>query len=92
MNARIYQPAKTAMSSGQNKCKQWVLEFATATPHYKDALMGWNRVDDTRQQVRLKFDSLEAAQAYAVANNIAVRVMMPKPHQHRAKSYAANFR
>lgn len=92
MTARIYQPAKTAMSSGQSKSKHWVLEFKPISPHYKDALTGWNSNDDTQQQVRLKFNTLDAARAYADANNITARVIKPKITPRRTKSYADNFR
>ena len=36
MRARIYQPARTAMSSGQGKTKHWVLEFAASAPREVD--------------------------------------------------------
>ena len=41
MFARIYQPAKTAMSSGTAKTKLWVLEFAPTEGRNVDPLMGW---------------------------------------------------
>jgi len=48
MNARIYQPARTAMSSGQAKTKGWVLEFAQDSARSVDPLMGWTSSNDTR--------------------------------------------
>lgn len=48
MSARIYQPAKTAMSSGTAKTEKWVLEFIPARPRVKDPLTGWNGVDETQ--------------------------------------------
>ena len=53
MSARIYQPSKTAMSSGVAKTKEWVLEFAASKPRRKDPLTGWNSADETQTQVRL---------------------------------------
>ena len=67
MRARIYQPAKTAMQSGTAKAKGWVLEFAPASAREVDPLMGWTSSDDTQAQVRLRFDTREAAEAYATA-------------------------
>ena len=32
MVARIYKPAKTAMQSGEGRTKEWMLEFAPASP------------------------------------------------------------
>jgi len=61
MRARIYQPAKTAMSSGTAKTRKWVLEFAPASARSVDPLMGWTTSGDTQSQVRLTFDSKDAA-------------------------------
>src|SRR5262245_31782464 len=62
--ARIYNPAKTAMQSGTAKTKSWVLDFEQASPKAVEPLMGWTSSSDTRQQVRLRFDSKEEAIAY----------------------------
>ena len=51
MSARIYQPAKTAMSSGMANTRQWVLEFAAAGARGKDAFTGWNSIEGTANQV-----------------------------------------
>jgi hypothetical protein len=51
MRARIYQPARTAMSSGTAKTKHWVLEFASETARGIDPLMGWTSSTDTQTQV-----------------------------------------
>ena len=41
MRARIYKPAKTAMSSGTAKTNQWVLEYCQDSAREIDPLMGW---------------------------------------------------
>ncbi len=41
MRARIYQPARTAMSSGTAKTRVWLLEFSPAEARRVDPLMGW---------------------------------------------------
>jgi hypothetical protein len=61
MRARIYQPARTAMQSGVAKTHHWVLEFAPASTREVDPLMGWTSSGDTQAQVRLQFDTREAA-------------------------------
>ena len=43
MRARIYQPARNAMTSGQARTKKWVLEFAPEGAREIDPLMGWTR-------------------------------------------------
>ena len=92
MSARIYQPAKTAMSSGTAKTNKWVLEFIPSKPRVKDPLTGWNSANETQTQVRLKFDSLEAAQDYARHNGIAARVDQPHKRKTTIKTYSDNFR
>ena len=93
MRARIYQPAKTAMQSGTAKTTTWVLEFAPASAREVDPLMGWTSSDDTQAQVRLRFDSREAAEAYAQAKGIAydLAVKLPRKPVIRARGYGENF-
>ena len=93
MRARIYQPAKTAMQSGTAKTHQWVLEFAPASEREVDPLMGWTSSSDTQSQVRLKFESREAAEAYAAEKGLEVDVVVPKPRKAiiRQRGYGENF-
>lgn len=93
MRARIYQPAKTAMQSGTAKAKGWVLEFAPASEREVDPLMGWTSSDDTQAQVRLRFDTREAAEAYAEAHGIEAEVSEPKARKPviRPRGYGENF-
>lgn len=93
MRARIYQPARNAMQSGEARSRGWVLEFAPATEREIDPLMGWTSSEDTQSQVRLSFDTREQAEAYAKARGIEVLV---QPAQRRAanirpRGYGENF-
>ena len=93
MIARIYQPARTAMSSGTAKTKTWVLEYGPTEARDIDPLMGWTGSGDTQSQVRLRFASKEAALDYARANGIEAQVSEPtkrKPNI-RAGGYGENF-
>ncbi|MEM9434693.1 MAG: ETC complex I subunit [Pseudomonadota bacterium] len=93
MRARIYQPARTAMSSGQAKTKTWVLEFAPASARVVDPLMGWTSSDDMQSQVRLSFPSKEAALDYAKDHGIDAIVQDPKKRKAniRPGGYGENF-
>lgn len=93
MRARIFQPAKTAMQSGMGKAKNWVLEFAPAGGKDIDPLMGWTSSADTQQQVRLRFDTRDAAEAYAQAKGIEYDVVEPKARKPviRPRGYGENF-
>jgi hypothetical protein len=93
MRARIYQPARNAMQSGTAKTHVWMLDFAPEEASEIDPLMGWTGSGDTQSQVRLKFDSREAAEAYAKEKGIAYEVTEPhkrKPNV-RARGYGENF-
>ena len=93
MRASIYRPAKTAMSSGTAKTHQWVLEFAPASAREIDPLMGWTSSDDTQAQVKLRFDSKEAALDYAADRGIEAVVVEPKTRKPnlRPMGYGENF-
>ncbi len=83
MQATIYQPSKTAMQSGRAKTDSWTLEFEPATPSRIDPLMGWTSSDDTRQQLKLNFESLEAACGYCDKHEIAYRIQAPQARRVR---------
>ncbi len=93
MLARIYQPARNAMQSGVGKTRQWVLEFAPEAARTVDPLMGWTSSTDMDSQVRLKFDSVEAAVDYAKQHGIEAQVS--QPHKRKAVirngGYGENF-
>jgi len=44
-----------------------------------------------RSQLDLSFETMEAAVAYAKANNIPYRVSKPKTRKRISRSYADNF-
>lgn len=93
MPARIFQPAKTAMSSGVAKTKYWVLEHAPDSARDIDPLMGWTSSSDTQAQVRLKFDSKDAALEYAEEHGIEAIVIDPQKRKPniRQGGYGENF-
>jgi NADH dehydrogenase len=91
MAARIYQPAKTATSSGRAKTRHWILEMEPADRKVIDPLCGWSGSGDTAQQVQLKFPTKEAALAYARKNGIEARLSVPRSRIVTPKSYADNF-
>ncbi|MBE2275792.1 MAG: ETC complex I subunit [Rhodobacteraceae bacterium] len=93
MRARIYQPAKTAMQSGTAKTQHWILEYSQDSAREIDPLMGWTSSSDTQTQVRLRFDSRDAAEAYAAQHGIEAVVMEPQVRKLnlRARGYGENF-
>ena len=91
MIARIYKPSKTAMQSGQGNTKAWTLDFEPDAAQQVEPLMGWTSSFDTRQQLRLRFDSKEEAIAYCERHGIPYQVSEDKPVARRVMSYADNF-
>ncbi len=93
MRARIYQPARNAMSSGIGKTRFWILEFVPESPRKLDPLMGWTGSDDTQSQVRMRFGSRDAALEYAQSHGIDAQVF--EPHKRRFNirpgGYGDNF-
>ena len=93
MLAKIFKPARSAMTSGTAKTKEWVLEFAPQKARTREPLMGWNGNSDMNQQVKMHFETKEAAIGYAESKGIAYQVIEPKVRKHivRAGGYGENF-
>ncbi|MCO6178141.1 ETC complex I subunit [Ciceribacter sp. RN22] len=92
MTAKIYRPAKTAMQSGKAKTQFWLLEYEQEVPRKVEPMMGYTSSADTRQQVKITFETLEQAEAFAKRNGIEYRVILPKEAKRQVVSYTDNFR
>jgi hypothetical protein len=90
--ARIYRPAKTAMQSGQALTREWLLEFEQVSQRRPDPLMGWTSAQDTLNQIKLRFDTLDEAKAYAEKRGLDYTIIEPHERRPKPKSYADNFR
>ena len=88
---RIYQPRKTAMQSGRAKTKYWLVEFEPGVQCQNDSLMGWVGHGDTRNQLRMQFDTRDEAIAFCAKHNLEHQVIEPKARRVTRKSYAENF-
>ncbi|WP_337997947.1 ETC complex I subunit [Oleispirillum naphthae] len=89
--ARIFKPAKTAMQSGRRNTAKWVLEFEPAERRVNDPLVGWVGSGDTLAQVRLTFDTREAAVAFAEKEGLAYEVEEPQARRLVPNNYSDNF-
>lgn len=90
--ARIIEKSKNAMQSGRAGTGQWIIEFEASDAQRPDPLMGWAGSADTRRQLNLKFDTLEAAKAYADKNGIGYTVVAAAPKVLKLQAYADNFK
>ncbi|GGX59477.1 hypothetical protein GCM10011309_06530 [Litorimonas cladophorae] len=91
MFAKIYKPEASAMTSGRANLDMWCLEYQSAQPSIIDPLTGNARNVDTREQLELRFDSLEDAVAYAKANGIPHRIVDRPKSKRIPRSYSENF-
>ena len=91
-DVRIYQKPKNALQSGRYGLDKWILEFEPVEAKDADPLTGWAGSGDTQQQVSLRFDSLDAAKAYAERKGYEVSVTPAAPRVLKMQAYADNFR
>lgn len=92
MTARIYRPAPNAMQSGRGNSRQWVLVFEPETPRSIDPLMGYTSTTDMKQQITLRFETLEEAESYAQREGIPYIVQPAQNTTVKKVSYPDNFR
>ena len=91
MLAKIYRPAKTAMQSGKAQSRAWRLEFTPSAAARPDALMGWTGSADATGQVRMSFDSKDAAIAFARAHAIPHQLLAAPEPKRIPRAYSDNF-
>jgi hypothetical protein len=93
MKARIYKPAKNAMQSGlAGNSAEWLLEYELETARKPEPLMGWTSSADTLNQVRMKFESREAAVAFAEQKGIEYSFDAEHKRKVKPRSYLDNFK
>jgi hypothetical protein len=92
LTARIFRPSPTATQSGKGKSKQWVLVHEPSTAREIEPLMGYTSSKDTQTQVKLAFDTLEEAEAYARSNGIPYSIQPAHDSSPKRTSYSDNFR
>jgi len=90
--ARILQSERKTTQSGRAKAGKWSLEFESARPQAHDPLTGWVGAAETETQVRLGFDSKEAAIAYCDKHGLEYSVVSAPPVKLKLQAYADNFR
>ena len=89
--ARIYQPARSTMQSGNARSAKWVLEFEPSEAKSADPVMGWPGSGDMLSQLKMVFSSKEDAMAYADRNSIEYTVDEPCQRAVKMKAYADKF-
>lgn len=75
--ARIWRPAKSAMTSGRASTPPWKLAIAPRSGQEIEPLMGWTSSADTSCQVELSFATLHAAMHHADSLGVRYEVLLP---------------
>ena len=92
MKVKIFQPAKSAMQSGKNNSKKWlVMPIEKTNVRSINPVMGWVSSDDTSSQLKFDFSNKEEAISFAKSQNFEYEIHEPKTSSIKKKSYAANF-
>jgi len=92
MNVRIYQPAKSTMQSGRAGTAEWVIEHDREVPRLPEPLMGWTAADDTLNEVRLTFKTVEEAVAFAQKKGWDYSLGHAHARKVKPRNYSDNFR
>lgn len=90
--ARISELERKTTQSGNANAGRWMLEFERQQPLRPDPLTGWNGSGDTNPQVRLIFQSKDAAIAYCEKHGLEYHVVVAAPVRLKIQAYADNFR
>ena len=90
--ARISQLERRATQSGKANAGLWQLEFERQEPLRPDPLTGWNGSSDTNTQIRMTFQSKEAAIDYCDRNGLTYHRSPARPVRLKIQAYADNVR
>jgi hypothetical protein len=90
--ARISEAERKTTQSGKANVGRWLLEFERQQPLRPDPLTGWNGSGDTNPQVRITFQTKEAAIAYCDKHGLDYHVVHAAPARMKIQAYADNFR
>ena len=91
IKAKAYKNTTSSTQSGKKRTDYWVLEPLCPKNHVKDDLMGWSGGGDIKNQIKLKFSSINDLERYAKKNKISLEIIQPKEKKIIIKSYADNF-
>lgn len=92
MEVRIYRPSKSAMQSGRAKAEDWIIEYELKSARRPEDLMGWTSSDDTLNQVKLKFPTLEQAKEFADKKGWKYTIQLAHERKIVPKNYVDNFK
>lgn len=90
--ARISELERKTTQSGKANAGRWLLEFERKEGQRPDPLTGWNGSGDTDTQIRITFQTREAAIDYCEKRGLAYHLVPASPVRLKLQAYADNFR
>ena len=90
--ARIFPRPLNAMQSGKAHPGEWMLQYQPSDRQTHDPMTGWPGSADTNRQLRLSFESREAAIAFAESKALDFQVEDAPVHRLKIQAYSDNFR
>lgn len=90
--ARIWKPARSAMTSGRARGHLWKMRIERARASWIEPLMGWTAGDDPAAYVEIDFPDLEAAINHARRLGVDYEVHMPPAKNGPSRPVPAGVR
>ena len=92
MRVRIVPIEKTTTQSGRAYLDMWKIEAELETPRVPDAVMGWVSAGDTLKELRMHFDSQDAAESFAKSQGWDYTISERAGRIVRPRNYGDNFK
>ncbi|WP_323732425.1 NADH dehydrogenase ubiquinone Fe-S protein 4 [Candidatus Bandiella euplotis] len=93
MTVKIYENYKLPTQSANICSNIWVIEFIPQEVRFQEQVMGWTGATDmSTTQVKLRFQSKEAAIKFACDRKLEYRVQEKKKKECVVQSYTDNYK
>lgn len=92
IKVKIYPSKKSTTQSGRTREGSWILDVESNPGSIRDLETAWNATSDTLRQIKLTFESLVAARAFADRHHLRYSITNLNTASPRRRTYAENFR
>lgn len=92
IHAKIYPTKNSPTQSGRSRQRKWILDVESTPGSIRDLETAWNATSDTLRQIKLTFDSLLSARAFADTHHLKYSIDTMHTPSPRRRTYAENFR
>ena len=92
MRVRIVPIQKTTTQSGRAHFGEWKIEAEFETARVPEPVMGWVSAGDTMKELRMRFDSIEAAESFAKQRGWDYTLSQVSTRRVKPRNYGDNFK